>query len=76
MLSPVSSIAPSMFLYKVGSLGSLPLMLLNPFGRNPIRDAPRTQWPGSFSGEVKPCTTSSAQRPASRSSVSLRQGDL
>lgn len=52
-----------MFLYKVGSLGSLPLMLLNPFGRNPIRDAPRTQCPGSFSGDVRPCTTSSAQRP-------------
>lgn len=62
----VPSIAPSMFLYKVGSLGSLPLMLLNPFGRNPIRDAPRTQCPGSFSAEVRDhflCTETSLQEP-------------
>lgn len=55
-----------MLLYKVGSLGSLPLMFLNPFGRNPIRDAPRTQCPGSFSAEVRHhflCTETSLQEP-------------
>lgn len=47
-------------------------MLLNPFGRNPIRDAPRTQCsqcPGPFSGVADEAhTTSSPQRPACKSS--------
>lgn len=41
-------------------------MLLNPFGRNPIRDTPRTQCPGSFSAEVRHhflCTETSLQEP-------------